>query len=169
MDTQGPNPWSFQQLQVQLPKDPYSTDDTNDNTDSKNNNDHSFDSAATTPHTDYVTHTHPKNIFYGPTYEDVAHGYSVEGHVRTWSYQDTLTSDHGDDEGEDEEEPATMTSSIFTTDDQMLSSKEIVSEDAPLEVRKRYGSTFSSLLLIINAFNAHTDNKQQPFLVWSAK
>lgn len=136
MDTQGPNPWSFQLLQVQLPKDPYSANDTNDNTHSKNNhnNNYSFDSAATTPHTDYVTHTHPKNIFYGPTNEKDAHGYSVEGHVRTWSYQDTLTSDHGDDEEEDEEEPATMTSSIITND-QVPSSKEIVIADAPLEVR----------------------------------
>ncbi|KAF9391045.1 hypothetical protein CPB97_007664 [Podila verticillata] len=134
MDTQGPNPWSFQLLQVQLPKDPYSANDTNDNTHSKNNhnNNYSFDSAATTPHTDYVTHTHPKNIFYGPTNEKDAHGYSVEGHVRTWSYQDTLTSDHGDDEEEDEEEPATMTSSIITND-QVPSSKEIVIADAPLE------------------------------------
>lgn len=142
MDTQGPNPWSFQRLQVQLPKYPYTTDDTNDirNT---NNNDYSFDSTATTPHTEYDTHAHPKNIFYEvPAREqgsDATLDYSVEGHVRTWSYQDTLTnSDHDDDEGEDdeEEEPATTTSSAIIANDQLTlsSSKEMVLADTPIEV-----------------------------------
>ncbi|KAG0354576.1 hypothetical protein BG005_006381 [Podila minutissima] len=141
MDTQGPNPWSFQRLQVQLPKYPYTTDDTNDirNT---NNNDYSFDSTATTPHTEYDTHAHPKNIFYEvPAREqgsDATLDYSVEGHVRTWSYQDTLTnSDHDDDEGEDdeEEEPATTTSSAIIANDQLTlsSSKEMVLADTPIE------------------------------------
>ncbi|KAF9312732.1 hypothetical protein BG003_005982 [Podila horticola] len=119
---------------MQLPKDPYTTDDTNYNNDTNN------DSTATTPHTDYDTHAYPKNIFYDtPTREqesDIAHDYSVEGHVRTWSFQDTLTnSDHGDDEGEDkEEEPATMTSLVITSDQLVLSSsKDIIPADAPSE------------------------------------
>ncbi|KAF9331813.1 hypothetical protein BG006_005362 [Podila minutissima] len=145
MDTQGPNPWSFQRLQVQLPKYPYTTDDTNDirNT---NNNDYSFDSTATTPHTEYDTHAHPKNIFYEiparAQESDATLDYSVEGHVRTWSYQDTLTnSDHDDDEGEDEEEdePATTTtSSASITNDQLVLSsskeiKEMVLAETPIE------------------------------------
>ncbi|KAG0035518.1 hypothetical protein BGZ81_006895 [Podila clonocystis] len=120
--------------------DSYTTDDTNDSNSNINNNDYSFDSTATTPHTDYDTHTHLKHIFYDiPARDqerDVAHDYSVEGHVRTWSYQDTLTSsDHGDDEGEDdEEEPATISPAIITNDQLVLSSsKEIILADTPIE------------------------------------
>lgn len=155
MDTQGPNPWSFQRLQMQLPKDPYTTDDTNYNNDTNN------DSTATTPHTDYDTHAYPKNIFYDtPTREqesDIAHDYSVEGHVRTWSFQDTLTnSDHGDDEGEDkEEEPATMTSLVITSDQLVLSSsKDIIPADAPSEVGTReLLAPLFRFLIVNNALN----------------
>ncbi|KAG0332311.1 hypothetical protein BG004_001311, partial [Podila humilis] len=117
MDSQhGPNPWSIQQLQVKLPAHSYPNDSIlNDNSyanqpSSKNddNDSSSFDSTATTPHTHYDTHSN--NIFYGvfPLSEQEsdtnAQDYSTkfDGHIRTWSYQDTLTnSNHGDDDSDD--------------------------------------------------------------------